>query len=81
VQIPEQIEVIVEIVPHQRLAVVFLVQKPVEEFRYLLRIHRLVQIRRQRGNIDPLAAVIRSALFEALQEDRESLLRIWPQSS
>ena len=48
VQIPVDIEVIIEIMPHERLAGEFRVHQLVEECHDLVAVHRTVEIRRHR---------------------------------
>ena len=75
VKIPIEVEVIVEVMPHERPVGELLIQKLVEEGRDFGGVYRLVEIRRDAGEVDLLAEVVVASLLETLQENRHAFLR------
>ena len=73
-EVPVDVEVIVEVMPHERLSGELRVEKLVEEGHDLLLILRSIQVRRHRGEIDPLAEIVFAAVLQPLQEDGDALL-------
>ena len=76
--VPVEVEVIVEVVPHERLPGKFLVEKLVEEGDDLLLVFRPVQVRSHAGEIDPLAEIVVAPLLQSLKEDSHAFFRAGP---
>lgn len=57
-QIPIDIQIIVEVMPHERLIGEFWTHQPSEERSHLIAIHRSIQIRSDSREVDPFAEVI-----------------------
>jgi hypothetical protein len=68
VQIPVEVEIVVEVVPHERLAGKPRVHELVEESDDLVAVHWPVKVRGDRRHVDPFAEVVVAALLEPLQE-------------
>ena len=62
-QVPIEVEIALEILPHQWLVGIAVVQEIVEKFCDFVAIHRAVQVRRKGGHVNPLAAIMRPSLF------------------
>ena len=74
-QIPVDVEVIIEIMAHKWLLRELGIEQSIEEGDNLAAVHRLIEIRGHRREINPLAQIVVAALFEALQEDGDALIR------
>src|SRR6202008_3962183 len=75
VKVPIEVEIIIEVMPHERLVGELLVHEFVEEGDGLRAIHWLVKVRRHPREVNPLAEIIGATLLEALQKDRKALFR------
>src|SRR5271165_2440104 len=74
-QIPIDIEVIVEIVPHEGLVDKFLIHQLIEESSHLIAIHRSVKIRSNCREVDSLAQIIVTTVLQTLQKHGDPFLR------
>ena len=74
-QVPIEVEIALEIGPHQRLPGVAVIEKLVEELHHLVAVHRSIQVGRHSGHIDALPLVVRTSLLQPLQEDGDAFLR------
>src|SRR6202046_4728974 len=76
VKVPVKVEIVIEIVPHERLVGELRIQDLVEKGGDLGPVHRLVEIGSHAGKINALAQVVFAALVQALEENRYALLGI-----
>ena len=75
VKVPVKVEIVIEVMPHERLVGELLIQDLVEKGGDLGAVHRLVEIGRHPRKIDALAQVVIAPLLEALQENRHAFFR------
>src|SRR4029077_19883620 len=66
VKIPVEIEIVIEVMPHEWLVGELLIQDLVEKGSDLGAVHRLVEIVRYAGKVDALAQIVVAPSLEAL---------------
>jgi hypothetical protein len=75
VQVPVNIPVVIEIVPHERFSGELRVEQRVKKGDHLVTVHRSVQVGRNRGHVNPLAKVVVAAVLQTLEKYGHTLLR------
>src|SRR6185369_12129667 len=76
-QVPVEVEIAIEIRPHQWLADVSIAQQLVEELHNLVAVHRAVKIRRECRYVDALTLVVRATFLQTLEKYGHPLTWIW----